>query len=101
MNPTLITFIITHDVQIPRARFDAYRVWILEDNELLSHELFGETRTAITDGVHAFALFGERVREVMHDNLRLKKPGSNRTDKTLPVQPRDKNLKRLLDLADF
>ena len=98
----LMLFVIQHDVQIPRARFDAYRVWQLEDNELLSHELFGETRTAITDGVHAFALFGDRVREVMHDNLHSKRPNRGDSPKKAPNKTNEtKKLKRLLDLADF
>lgn len=69
---TVIKFTLEYQVQIPSRRLDDFRVITLEDHELLTHNMFGESRTGITDGVHAWCVFPDGVREVMLANLRVK-----------------------------
>lgn len=94
---TVIAFTITHQVQIPSRRLDDFRTISLEDNEILSHNMFGESRCGITDGVHAFVLFVDGVREVMHDNLRVKSAGRESVPSDKPLsKPRPKSARTLL-----
>lgn len=85
---TVTEFCLDYKVTISARRVLDFRLIQLEPHQLLSHSMFGESKHAITDGVHAIVVFPTGVKEVIHANLVLRSPRPDVADKTTHLPSR-------------
>ena len=94
MNPTIRTFIHQHGIAITGRRFEDFRKYALEPGQYLQHPFFGDSTSAITDGVHVIALFQCGIKEVHFNNILVIKPKKEnkeheqQPDRKTPAKPK-------------